>query len=43
VTDTSAWAEGPDQFAPPGTEAFIGGEWAQYVLRGRGLLLLIAK
>ena len=43
VTDTSAWAEGPDQFAAPGTEAFIGGEWTSYLLRGRGVLLLIAR
>ncbi len=43
VTDTSAWAEGPGQVAAPGTESLIGGTATQYLLRGRGLLLLIAK
>ncbi|MGQ0838830.1 alpha-amylase family glycosyl hydrolase [Actinokineospora sp.] len=43
VTDTSGWAEGPGQVATPGTEALIGGTSTQYVLRGRALLLLIAK
>jgi glycogen operon protein len=43
VTDTSAWAEGPDQVAAPGSEAQIGGTGTQYVLHGRALLVLIAK
>jgi isoamylase len=43
VTDTSTWAEGPNQVASPGTEAFIGGQGTDYVLHGRALLLLIAK
>jgi len=43
VTDTSTWAEGPNQVANPGAEAFIGGASTSYLLRARGLLLLIAK
>jgi glycogen operon protein len=43
VTDTSNWAEGPGQVATPGSEAFIGGTGTNYVLRGHGLLLLIAR
>jgi glycogen operon protein len=43
VTDTSNWAEGPGQVATPGSEAFIGGAGTNYLLRGRGLLLLIAR
>jgi glycogen operon protein len=43
VTDTSTWAEGPDQVAAPGSEALIGGAATGYLLRGRGLLLLVAK
>ncbi|HEX6967444.1 MAG TPA: isoamylase [Micromonosporaceae bacterium] len=43
VTDTSNWAEGPNQVASPGAEAYIGGQGTNYLLRGRGLLLLIAK
>jgi isoamylase len=43
VTDTSIWAEGPDQVASPGGETFIGGEWTSYGLQGRAVLLLIAK
>jgi isoamylase len=43
VTDTSNWAEGPNQVATPGAEAFIGGEYVNYTLRGRGILVLIAK
>ncbi len=43
VTDTSNWAEGPAQVATPESEAFIGGTGTNYVLRGRGLLLLIAR
>jgi len=43
VTDTSVWAEGPGQVAPPGSEALIGGAGVNYLLRGRGLLLLVAR
>lgn len=43
VTDTANWAEGANQVAVPGSEAFIGGEGTQYVLRGRAVLVLIAK
>jgi len=43
VTDTCNWAEGPNQVAAPGSEAFLGGENYLYGLCGRGLLLLIAK
>ena len=43
VTDTSTWAEGPDQVSAPGSEALIGGQGTSYVLHGRALLLLIAK
>jgi isoamylase len=41
VTDTSAWAEGPDQVRAPGAEDALGG--STYVLGGRAVLLLIAK
>jgi glycogen operon protein len=41
VTDTSPWAEGPDQVRPPGAEDPIGG--STYLLGGRALLLLVAK
>ncbi|MCC6128396.1 MAG: glycogen-debranching protein [Acidobacteria bacterium] len=43
VTDTSNWAEGANQFAAPGSEAYIGGEWYVYGLKARALLVLIAK
>ncbi|MET8149199.1 isoamylase [Actinoplanes sp. NPDC049668] len=43
VTDTSTWAEGPNQVAVPGGETLIGGASTAYALRARGLLLLIAK
>ncbi|RZU53866.1 glycogen operon protein [Krasilnikovia cinnamomea] len=43
VTDTSAWAEGPDQVAVPGSETALGGQGSTYVLHGRAVLLLIAK
>jgi isoamylase len=43
VTDTSTWAEGPDQVAVPGAETLIGGASTTYALRARGLLLLVAK
>jgi glycogen operon protein len=43
VTDTSTWAEGANQVVAPGSEPFVGGEWAFYTLRARGVLVLIAK
>lgn len=43
VTDTSTWAEGPDQVASPGSEALVGGAGTVYRLHGRATLLLIAK
>jgi isoamylase len=43
VTDTCNWAEGPDQVRLPGSEDYVGGEWTNYGLCGRGLLLLIAR
>ncbi|MFZ5635542.1 MAG: glycogen debranching protein [Pseudomonadota bacterium] len=43
VTDTATWNEGPNTVALPGSEAFIGGEWTNYGLQGRSLLVLIAK
>jgi isoamylase len=43
VTDTATWNEGPNAFATPGNETFIGGEHTLYGLEGRSLLLLIAK
>jgi glycogen operon protein len=41
VTDTSTWAEGPDQVRPPGAEDPLGG--IPYLLHGRALLLLVAR
>ena len=43
VTDTCPWAEGTSQVASPGSEALSGGEFTNYSVCGRGLLLLIAK
>ena len=43
VTDTSTWAEGPNQVALPGSESFIGGESSTYALEPRAVLVLIAK
>ena len=43
VTDTGSWAEGPNQVATPGGETLIGGAGTEYLVRERGLLLLIAK
>jgi isoamylase len=43
VTDTSTWAEGANQVAVPGQEAFIGGQSTTYALHGRAVLVLIAK
>ncbi|MEH1013532.1 hypothetical protein V6U90_10510 [Micromonospora sp. CPCC 206060] len=42
VTDTSNWAEGANQVAAPGSEALIGGQGTNYLLRARAVLLLIA-
>jgi glycogen operon protein len=41
VTDTSTWAEGPDQVRQPGAEEPLDG--APYVLRDRAVLVLIAR
>jgi isoamylase len=43
VVDTSNFAEGPNQVAQPGSEAFIGGEFTNYLLNPRAVLVLIAK
>lgn len=43
VTDTSNWNEGPNTVKSPGTEDFIGGEYTNYSLNGRAVLVLIAK
>jgi glycogen operon protein len=43
VTDTCNWAEGAEQVRSPGNEDWIGGEWTNYRVCGRGVLLLIAK
>jgi glycogen operon protein len=43
VTDTCPWAEGASQVRAAGSEDFVGGEWTNYRVCGRGLLLLIAK
>jgi isoamylase len=43
VMDTSNWNEGSNTVAVPGSEAFIGGEYTNYTLKGRATLLLIAK
>ncbi|MDF3301753.1 isoamylase [Streptomyces tropicalis] len=43
VTDTSTWAEGPDQVAQPGAESLVGGAGGVYTLHARATLLLIAK
>jgi len=41
VTDTSTWAEGPDQFHQPGAEDLLNS--STYLLNARALLLAIAK
>jgi glycogen operon protein len=41
--DTSNWNEGPNTIVNPGNEVFLGGEWTNYGLKGRAVLLLIAK
>jgi glycogen operon protein len=43
VTDTCNGAEGPAQVRAPGAEDFIGGEYTNYGVCGRGTLVLIAK
>ncbi len=43
VTDTSNWAEGPDQVAQPGAEAYLGGAGTTYLLHGRAVLVLVAR
>lgn len=43
VTDTATWNEGANAVALPGSEALIGGEYTNYGVQGRSLLLLIAK
>lgn len=43
VTDTCNWAEGPNQVRLAGQEDFVGGEWTNYGVCGRGTLVLIAK
>jgi glycogen operon protein len=43
VMDTSNWNEGSDTVTTPGSEAFIGGEYTNYTLKGRAVLLLIAR
>ncbi len=43
VTDTCAWAEGPNQVSASGTETKIGNGGTSYGVCGRGLALLIAK
>ena len=42
VTDTSNWNEG-NSVKTAGNEDFIGGEWTNYGLNGRAILVLIAK
>jgi len=43
VTDTSNWNEGPNTVKSAGNEDFIGGEYTNYGLNGRAILVLIAK
>jgi len=43
VTDTCNWAEGASQVRTPGAEDFIGSEFTNYGVCGRGTLVLIAK
>ena len=43
VTDTCNWNDGPDTWALPGSEAYIGGSGVTYNLCGRALLVLISK
>jgi isoamylase len=43
VTDTCTWAEGPNQVASPGSEAAIGGEFTNYSVCPRGVLVVSAR
>ncbi|MBQ4849281.1 isoamylase [Pseudoalteromonas sp. MMG012] len=43
VTDTANWNEGANSVNSPGNEEYIGGEYTQYGLAGRAVLVLIAK
>jgi len=43
VTDTSNWNEGSNSVKRAGTEDYIGGEYTNYGLGGRAVLVLIAK
>ncbi len=43
VTDTSSWNEGTNTVKSPGSEDYIGGEFTNYGLGGRAVLVLIAK
>ncbi|BFU95565.1 MAG: glycogen operon protein GlgX homolog [Nitrospira sp.] len=43
VMDTSAWNEGPNTVVKPGSETILGAEGTTYNLKGRAVLLLIAK
>lgn len=43
VTDTATWNDHFNMVRNPGSEDYIGGEYTNYVMQGRSLLLLIAK
>jgi glycogen operon protein len=43
VMDNATWNEGANTVVAPGSESFIGGEWTNYSLEARSVLLLIAK
>jgi len=43
VMDTSSWNEGSDTMVAAGSETYLGGENTVYGLKGRAMLLLIAK
>jgi isoamylase len=43
VTDTAAWNEAQNNIAAPSTETLIGGEGHSYGVKGRSLIVLIAK
>jgi isoamylase len=43
VMDSCTWVEGSNQVTPPGSEVYLGGEWTNYQMCGRSVLLLIAK
>src|SRR6185369_14991553 len=42
VTDTSTWAEGPNQ-VDTAAISFVGNQGMGYVVHGRGLFVLVAK